>query len=100
MLIGSNCYEIADGSLVWKGPSGFSPSQNQMTGMGYVSELKMVFSGSRGWSLANLAQPPTLLWNRAMEPDYGKYGAETENIYGNGVLVYKTEYNYIVGVDV
>ncbi|MCW4019128.1 MAG: PQQ-binding-like beta-propeller repeat protein [Candidatus Bathyarchaeota archaeon] len=99
MLIGSNCYEIADGSLVWQGPSGFSPSQNQMTGMGYVSELKMVFSSGRGWSLANLAQPPTLLWDRTTEPDYGAYGAETENIYGNGVLVYKTEYNYIVGVD-
>jgi outer membrane protein assembly factor BamB len=99
MLIGTKCYKIADGSLVWTGPSGFSPSQNQMTGMGYVSELKMVFSGGRGWSLANPAQPPTSLWNRATEPDYGAYGAETETIYGNDVLVYKTVYNYIIGVD-
>ena len=99
MLIGSKCYKIADGSLVWTGPSGFSQSQNPMNGLGYNAELKMVISGSRAWSLANPAQPPILLWNRATESDYGAYGSESACIYGSGVVVYNTGFNYIRGVD-
>jgi outer membrane protein assembly factor BamB len=99
MLIGSKCYKIADGSLVWSGPSGFSQSQNPMNGLGVDLENMRVYSGSRCWSVANPAQPPTLLWNRATESDYGAYGIESTVIYGNGVIVYNTQYNYIRGVD-
>lgn len=99
MLIGSNCYKISDGSLVWKGPSGFSQSQTPQSGLGYNAELKMIISGSQAWSLANPAQPPTLSWNRAPESDYGAYGGESAVIYGDGVVVYNTVYNYVRGVD-
>ena len=99
MLIGSRCYRIADGSLVWTGPSGFSHSTNAMSGIGYTTELKMLISGSRAWSLANPAQPPTLLWDRATESDYGAYGSETAINCGSGIVVYSTVYNYIRGVD-
>ncbi len=99
MLIGSKCYKIADGSLVWTGPSGFSQSQDQRSGVGYTAELKIVFSGSRAWSLDDPSQPPTVLWNRATESDYGAYGGESVRAYGNGVIVYNTAYNYLRGVD-
>ena len=99
MLIGSKCYKIADGSLVWNGPSGFSQSQNSMNGIGVDLENMRVYSSSLCWSLANPSQPPTLVWNRTNEADYGKYGVESGVIYGSGVVVYNTQYNYIKGVD-
>jgi outer membrane protein assembly factor BamB len=99
MLIGSNCYEISDGSLVWTGPSGFSQSQSWLGGIGYTAELKMVLTASKGWSLANPAQPPTLVWDRTDELDYGDYGSEAIEGYGDDVIVVNTPYNYIRGVD-
>ncbi len=100
MMIGNDCYRSADGSLVWRGPSGFTQYQMQQSRLGYNAELKMVIDGSYAWSLANPAQPPTLLWNRTLESDYGKYGAESIVVYGSGVVVYSTEYGYIRGVNV
>jgi outer membrane protein assembly factor BamB len=100
MLIGSNCYKIADGSLVWTGPSGFSYGQTIYSGMGYDPDLKCLISGSRCWSLADPSQPPKLLWDRATEADYGKYGSESPKCYGSGVVVYTTSYYYIRGVNV
>ena len=99
MLIGSNCYEIADGSQVWTAPPGFSCSQSFNSGVGYNSELKLVISESLAWSLADPSQPPTIAWDRADEPDFGDYGSESIKNVGEGIVVYKTSYQYIIGVD-
>jgi outer membrane protein assembly factor BamB len=99
MMVGSNCYRIADGSLVWKGPTGFSYSQNAYMGIGYIDELNLFLVGSQAWTLTDPSQPPTILWDRANQPDYLAYGAESNKVYGNGVIMYNTAFNYIVGVD-
>jgi len=108
MLIGSNCYKIADGSLAWEGPPGFGFGSNMLFGGmgaaytgggGYIAELKMLVNGNVAWSLADSSQPPTIAWNRADEPDFGDYGAESAKTYGSGVIVYTTGFQYIRGVD-
>ncbi|MEM2130011.1 MAG: PQQ-binding-like beta-propeller repeat protein [Candidatus Bathyarchaeia archaeon] len=100
MLIGNNCYKIADGSLVWKGPPGFVHSQSAFSGLGVDLENKVVYSGSQCWSVALPSQQPILVWDRAKEPDYGKYGSEISAvIYGSGVVVYRTAFNYLIGVN-
>ncbi len=106
MMIGNDAYRIADGSLAWKGPSGFNiVGLTQLMGVGYDPELKIFFSGAyfnpggQAWYLPDASQPPTLLWDRTKETDYGRYGAETAKVYSEGVLVYTTAYQYLIGVD-
>ncbi|MCW4002702.1 MAG: PQQ-binding-like beta-propeller repeat protein [Candidatus Bathyarchaeota archaeon] len=99
MLIGSNCYKIADGSLVWTGPSGFSNGGGWMQGISYIPELKAAASGGILWNLQNPAQLPTAIWNRANMTDYGIYSSESPQVYGNGVIVYSTTFNFLRGVN-
>lgn len=100
MLIGSNCYKIADGSLAWTGPAGFGQTQGTRVGVGYIPDLKMLVNGALGWNLASPSQVPTLLWNRTTEADYGKYGGESLQVYGDGVIVFSTALDFIRGVNV
>ena len=99
MMIGSNAYRTADGILAWKGPTGFSFSVTELMGVGYDPASQTFFPGAQAWRLSSPSQPPTLLWNRTNEADYGRYGGETAKVYSNGILVYNTAYNYILGVD-
>jgi outer membrane protein assembly factor BamB len=99
MLIGSNCYKIADGSLVWTGPPGFSQTQSTQSGVGYIPDLKMLVTGGLAWNLADPSKPPTLAWNRTTLSDYGQYGSESPGVYGDGVVVYSTFLDFIRGVN-
>jgi outer membrane protein assembly factor BamB len=99
MMIGSNAYKIADGSLAWKGPTGFTFSVTELMGVGYDPASQTFFTGTQAWRLSSPSQPPTLLWDRANETDYRRYGTETAKVYSNGILVYNTNYNYVLGVN-
>lgn len=93
MIYGSNCVRIADGTIAWTGPSGFS------AGLGYIPELKMFIGGTQAWKLSDPSQPPTLLWNRTNSADYGRYGTESAVAFGGGVVAMSTSLNYLTGVN-
>lgn len=95
MLIGSRCVRIADGTIVWEGPSGFAMEQSVINGIGYVPELKMVINYNYGWSLADPSQPPTLVWNRTLEYDVGHGFA----CYGDGKMFVGSESGFMIAVD-
>ena len=111
MLLGNNAYKIADGTLAWTAPTGFMIDYytfnglTQLNGIGYDSALKTFFTGSlmspalQAWSLPDASKPPTLLWNRATQSDYGKYGSETNALESQGVVVCDTSYEYLLGIN-
>ncbi|MFB3889692.1 MAG: PQQ-binding-like beta-propeller repeat protein [Candidatus Bathyarchaeia archaeon] len=116
MLIGNNAYKTTDGSLAWTGPPGFNLDYNipgfgyfnglsQLTGIGYEPSLKTIFTGGllvpvgQAWSIPDPSKPPTLLWSRTTQPDYGKYGVETPKVYSQSILVYTTTFQYLLGID-
>jgi eukaryotic-like serine/threonine-protein kinase len=116
---GNNAYRISDGSLVWTAPSGFSIDApaglvskgtfnglTQLNGIGYDPTLKIIFTGSllsqilQAWSIPNPTQPPTLLWTRANQTDYLKYGPENIQCEANGIAVIATTNEYLLGINV
>jgi outer membrane protein assembly factor BamB len=82
MVIGNRCVKIADGSLVWTGPPGFSVGQSAFSGAGYVSDLKMFLDPTLGWNLPDPSQPPTLAWNLTSTQSV----AAGACVYGDGKL--------------
>lgn len=93
MLLGSNCYTVDTGTLVWKGPAGFSQ------GLGLVNDPQylpapMLFGGNCGWKLTDPSQPPTVVWNgtgKAQVP------SGTGSVYNNGVTVYAGANKQLLG---
>jgi outer membrane protein assembly factor BamB len=77
MMMGNTMVKCADGSVVWKAPAGFAQ------GGSYVSELKMFVDPSIGWSLPDITQPPTLVWNNTAMINGGPVGSWT---YGDGKI--------------
>ncbi len=91
MLVGSNAYSVATGTLTWTAPAGFSAGQEVLSGGGALVTdpqylpAPMFFAGGCGWELTNPAQPPTVLWN-----DTGKahVPSGSGSAYDDGVMVY------------
>jgi len=80
MLAGANCYKIADGSLVWTGPAGFTVDQGSTSGAGWIPELKMMMTATRAWNLPYPSQPPTLAWDRLADVNV----QAGRSVYGDG----------------
>jgi outer membrane protein assembly factor BamB len=75
MMMGGTCVKIADGSVVWKSPTGL-PAGN------YIPELKMFCNGLFGFDLPDPTIQPTLVWNITDKVNVGQ-GPVT---YGNGKI--------------
>ncbi len=95
MAIGSRCYEIATGTLVWTGPPGFSAAK-ATNGAGYIEELKMFVDYNYGWNLPDPTKPPTLAWNRTLEYNVG-HGFIAA--YGEGKIFVGGEDGFMRGID-
>jgi len=80
MIIGSRCVKIADGTVVWVGPTGFAYGQSTISGVGYIPELKMFVDTIYGWNLPDPTQPPTMAWNLTSQINVGAGGC----VYGDG----------------
>ncbi len=63
MLLGATCVRIADGTVVWTGPTGFAGAGSNFNGAGYVPEIGMFLGSSTGWNLPDPSKPPTLAWD-------------------------------------
>ncbi|MCW3984409.1 MAG: PQQ-binding-like beta-propeller repeat protein [Candidatus Bathyarchaeota archaeon] len=110
-LAGNNAYKISDGTIVWTAPPGFMIDAGtfngltQLNGIGYDPSLKIIFTGSminptlQAWSLLDASKPPTLLWTRANQTDFGKYGSETVALEHNGICVLTTSNQYLLGIN-
>lgn len=102
MLLGSDCYSVATGTLVWRGPPGFSAGQNLGNSGGDLVvdpqylPAPMFFAGGCGWELTNPANPPTVLWN-----DTGQLHMPTDtgSVYDDGVMVYTSAGQTFSGFD-
>jgi outer membrane protein assembly factor BamB len=116
MLIGNDAYKIADGTLAWTAPPGFMldlkfggviflNGLTQLDGVGYDPKTKILFTGglasstTQAWYFPDASKPPTLLWSRSEQPDFGRYGVERAKVYGDGILVLTTGYQYLLGVN-
>jgi len=95
MVIGSNCYKISDGTLVWNGPPGFGADVSK-NGAGYIPELKMFVDYTYGWNLPDPSKPPTLAWNDSLLYNVG-HGFIVA--YGDGKIFVGGEDGYMRGVD-
>ncbi len=78
MLIGTKCYKISDGSLVWS-----NNTWNQVYGVGmavtYDDVNKLMWcAGNTMWNFSDPSKPPTLVWNNTKYDDgwitYRDYG--------------------------
>lgn len=91
MMKGTTCVEIADGSTVWAGPTGFAWNF-------YIDDLKMFVNNQYGWDLPITSEPPALAWNRTNDR---YYGIETDRMpYSNGTLFMGTMDNFLIAIDV
>jgi outer membrane protein assembly factor BamB len=100
MMIGSTCVKIADGSVAWVAPEGFSFGFHITNGVGYVPDVKMFLADEYGWSLADPSKPPVLVWNHTANIDVGKpFGSFGINhcIYGVGILAVGFEDGFLRG---
>jgi outer membrane protein assembly factor BamB len=96
MIIGSKCVKIADGTVVWTGPAGFSAPGSMYQGLQYIPELKMFADSNCGWSLPDPTNPPTLAWNRTADL---RYGVERCLAYGDGKLFVGSPESFLTAVD-
>jgi outer membrane protein assembly factor BamB len=69
MLIGTRCYRIADGSLVWSDNT-WTLVQGVSQGMSYDPINKLMWvCGCSMWNFADPSKPPTLVWNNTQLQD-------------------------------
>ena len=77
---------------------------SQTFGVGYDPATKTFFSGviegvPSAWMFSDASQPPTLLWNRANQSGFGRYGTEKPMAYDQGIVVCSTSYQYLLGIE-
>jgi len=98
MVIGNKGVKIADGTIVWTAPAGFSFAASYFSGTGYLTDLKMFVDGNYGWNIPDPSKAPTLAWNRT-SMGLNIYGDMTPMAYGNGKLFCGTYRFNVVCVD-
>ncbi|MCW4014936.1 MAG: PQQ-binding-like beta-propeller repeat protein [Candidatus Bathyarchaeota archaeon] len=94
MLVYNKCVKIADGTVVWTGPAGFSTPLLMWTGAGYIPELKLLLDGTNAWDLSDPSQPPTKVWTRTDSIDGSGYVA-----YGDGKLFFGCSDSFLRAYD-